>query len=143
MRDEQLFANAVARDWNEIIQRLGPLEAVLGELRLRVGTADACRALNLSSYADLNRELDARQLPPFRLLKNWYQVWCMIHLAETGTGSLCAVALRGGGYPAAHYRLAKSTTGHSWRVIRERGSEWVMACAIRAWEPYTRLQDRA
>ncbi len=66
----------------------------------------------------------------------------MVHVAETGGGSLCALALYGGEYPAAWYRLMKSTTGHSWREIRERGSAWVMRCALQAWEPYTRMRVR-
>lgn len=100
------------------------------------------RALNLKSRIALNRELQERQLPPFRLLKNWYQVWLMVDLAEARGGSLCSLALRGGEYPAACYRLAKSTTGHSWREVRDLGSLWVMRCALRAWEPFTRLRVR-
>ena len=51
------------------------------------------RALNLKSRIALNRELQERQLPPFRLLKNWYQVWLMVDLAEAR-----------GGAPSAHWR---------------------------------------
>ena len=131
-----------ASDWCEVERRLGPLAGLFSEVRLRVSSADACRALELSSRTALNRELAERKLPPFRLLKNWYQVWRMVHLAETGGGSLCTLALHGGEYPAAWYRMVKSTTGYSWCDVRERGSDWVMRCALQAWEPYTRMRTR-
>ena len=132
-------STAVSASWTEMTIRLAPLVSILSDLRLRVRVTDACRALAVTSRATLSRELERRQLPPFRLLKNWYQVCAMVEAAENGA-SLCDVALHRGEYPTSCYRVVKSTTGHSWTEVRAKGSDWVKRCALQAWEPYTRLR---
>ncbi|WP_373068501.1 hypothetical protein [Gemmatimonas sp.] len=132
-------STAVSACWAEMTSRLAPLVPILSDFRLRVRVTDACRALAVTSRTTLSRELERRQLPPFRLLKNWCPVCAMVEAAENGA-SLCDVALHRGEYPAACYRLVKSSTGRSWTEVRAKGSDWVKRCALQAWEPYTRLR---
>lgn len=137
-----LDAGAQSRDvdryWLELRLRMGPLAELFAELRLAVTVADACEALGLPGRAELSRELARRRLPPFRLLKNWFQVVEMANHSEGGT-SLCNLALRRGEYPAAYYRLVSSTTGHSWTAVESKGSTWLKQVALQSWAPYTRL----
>ena len=128
--------------WLELRARMGVLAELFAELRLAVTVADACAALDVTGRGELSRELVRRRLPPFRLLKNWFQVVEMARRAERGS-SLCSLALSRGEYPAAYYRLVSSTTGHSWTEVQSRGLAWVERLALQAWAPYTRFHDSA
>ena len=123
--------------WREIRVRLGALAELFAELRLGVTVADACAALGVTDRGALSRELAHRRLPPFRLLKNWCQVIAMVrHTA--GRTSLCDLALQRGEYPAAYYRLVRSTTGHPWSEVERRGLVWLTQRALQVWAPHTR-----
>ena len=122
--------------WREIRVRLGALAELFAELRLGVTVADACAALGVADRDALSRALAHRRLPPFRLLKNWCQVVAMAQHAAGGT-SLCDLALQRGEYPAAYYRLVRSTTGHPWTVVESRGLVWLTRMALHAWAPHT------
>ena len=125
-----------AEQWREIRVRLGALAELFAELRLGVTVADACAALGVADRDALSRALAHRRLPPFRLLKNWCQVLAMAQHAAGGT-SLCDLALQRGEYPAAYYRLVRSTTGHPWTVVESRGLVWLTRLALHAWAPHT------
>lgn len=127
----------VALHWLELQVRMGALAELFAELRLAVTVADACATIGVADRSELSRELARRRLPPFRLLKNWFQVVEMVNHSERGT-SLCTLALRRGEYPAAYYRLVKSTTGHSWTEVESKGIVWLKQLAFQAWAPYTR-----
>ncbi len=128
----------VEMHWLELRVRMGALAELFAELRLAVTVADACAALGVSDRGELSRELARRRLPPFRLLKNWFQVVEMARRAEHGT-SLCNFALSRGEYPAAYYRLVSSTTGHSWTEVESRGLAWLERLALQAWARHMRL----
>ena len=126
----------VDEQWREICIRLGALTELFAELRLGVTVADACAALGVTDRGALSRELAHRRLPPFRLLKNWCQVIAMVrHTA--GRTSLCDLALQRGEYPAAYYRLVRSTTGHPWTEVERRGLVWLTQLALQVWGPHT------
>lgn len=130
----------VKMHWLELRVRMGALAELFAELRLAVTVADACATIGVADRSELSRDLARRRLPPFRLLKNWFQVLEMARHAERGT-SLCNLALSRGEYPAAYYRLVSSTTGHSWTEVESRGLAWLERLALQAWEPYMRLQN--
>lgn len=126
------------KHWIELRVRMGPLVELFAELRLAVTVADACVALGVTDRGELSRELARRRLPPFRSLKNWFQVVEMAGRSEGGT-SLCNLAFSRGEYPAAYYRLVSSTTGHSWTEVESRGLAWLKRLALQTWEPHTRF----
>ncbi|WP_309670834.1 hypothetical protein [Gemmatimonas sp.] len=84
--------------WVELRVRMGALAELFAKLRLAVTVADACAALGVSDRRELSRELSRSRLPPFRLLKNWFQV---VEMADHSKGgiSLCNLALSRGEYP--------------------------------------------
>ena len=125
-----------AEQWRALRVRLGALAELFAELRLGVTVTDACAALGVADRDALSRELAHRRLPPYRLLKNWCQVVAMAQHAAVGT-SLCDLALQRGEYPAAYYRLVRSTTGHPWTVVESRGLVWLTRLALQAWAPHT------
>lgn len=127
----------VEMHWLELRVRMGALADLFAELRLAVTVADACATSGVTDRGELSRELARRRLPPFRLLKNWFQIVEIVNNSERGT-SLCTLALRRGEYPAAYYRLVKSTTGHSWTEVESKGIVWLKRLAFQAWAPYTR-----
>ena len=89
----------VEMHWLELRVRMGAMVELFVELRLAVTVADAGAALGVTDRGELSRELARRRLPPFRLLKNWFQVVEMANHSEGGT-SLCNLALSRGEYPA-------------------------------------------
>ncbi len=77
-----------------------------------------------------------RPVPPFRLLKSWCQVVAMAQHPARCT-ALRNLALQRGEYPAAYYRLVRSTSGHPWTVVESRGIVWLTRLALHAWAPHT------
>ena len=53
----------------------------------------------------------------------------MANHAVGGT-ALRDLALQRGEYPAAYYRLVRSTSGHPWTVVESRGLVWLTRLAL-------------
>ena len=118
--------------WSVMVSKYEPLFSLLDEVDLRLSPRRCAERLALSSSAQLARELRARGLPRFRLLRDWYYV-VRLHESAMRLGSLSAVAATRGDYPSVLYRFFRRVTGRDWQALAPLDCARVRSLAETTW----------
>lgn len=124
------------REWNEVMQRCPDLLPLFADVRLRVHDASAARILGLTKSNELRRQLLARRLPPFLVLRDWCLVVQLADRFGVDEGSLGHWAMRRGEYASVYYSFIKRVTGMLWSELRKRGPVWARRRALQMWRPH-------
>ena len=132
---DNLTASEIERQWQVVEDRMGRLVPILRDLRLGRTASETATAMGLRDAASLTRELARRQLPPYRLLRNWYLLVVCSERLETER-SLCKVATNLADDPSKYYRLARVVTGRPWSQRRLGGRAALQRDALNAWRTY-------
>jgi hypothetical protein len=118
-------------EWQAIRDRWDGLFRLLDTVDLRLSPRSCAEQLNLGSKGALERELQQRGLPRFRVLRDW---WYVVTLHENAKqSSLADVALARGDYPSILYRFVRATTGLRWREIAAMNGAQLRKSALRVW----------
>lgn len=125
-------AQVIEYQWCETLQRFADLQPLLADTRLRVTATHAAGYLGLPSSEALRSWLDARQLPPFKRLRNWYYLVALLERSERGEAIACWALTRGEN-PAVYYKFARSVGGVPWTQLRKRGSTDAKRRALSLW----------
>jgi hypothetical protein len=84
------------------------------------------RAVGLRNRHQLSYVLQRDGLPPLQALAGWIRIMVWVVQCEQEGMSLCRLTLNDARDPACGYRLVKRLTGCEWRVVRDRGSTWLL-----------------
>ena len=122
--------------WGQVVRASGELWDWLAECRLGFTRPVAARVLGHDSGDAHDEALRERNLPPFKLLRDWVYVVLLLEREERGQPSVHQWVRRQNGDPAMYYRFVKKVTGLPWREVKKRGSLWARKEACRMWGPY-------
>lgn len=84
------------------------------------------RRIGVANRHLLNRVLRADGLPSCTKLSAWIRILFWVSEFESSGASLTQQALSAGRDPAVYFRTVRRVTGCDWRVVRYRGSDWVL-----------------
>ena len=124
------------RQWADVMHRGIDLLPFFAETRLNVSASRVARAIGVRRAQGLAQLLRKRELPPFKLFRNWIYIVQLVERAECDD-KVAHWAMHRGEYPGPYYRLVALEVGESWSVVAERGCQWCRSEALRRWQPYT------
>lgn len=132
LKSEDRERRRIDAEWTEMENRWPALWEQLSTVNLRICATSIALALGLVRADKLGRELRARRLPPFRLLRNWKFVVELAQLHEDGV-PISRWAMSEGSYPHMYYRLVEETTGMKWGEVRRLGVSTMKVAALNSW----------
>lgn len=126
------------QDWESICTRFDDIVPLLRCLKLRTSAKDVAKHLNLLRHGDLKQHMRERNLPPFRILRDWFYLVELVQISH-GDQSLCGWALKRGEQPAVYYRFVRGLAGLKWGDVQTKGPDWAKRQALKIWWPYLNL----
>jgi len=126
----------IKQQWAEFVPRFGELHQLFENTQLGITAEHAMAHLRLADSLAIKKWLEARRLPPFKLLRNWYYLVAMLERAEAGD-AIAAWALRQGKNPSVYYRFVLSLGGGTWEQWLARGSPDAKRRVLLLWSAYS------